>query len=81
MEQNYIKMDFSLESSQERTEHVKKIIANTPPERLNSTYLEKLADYIILAANKEDRKQSIIACIVIIVGVILGLVIWLAYIM
>ena len=58
MEQNYIKMDFSLESSQERTEHVKKIIANTPPERLNSTYLEKLADYIILAANKEDRKQN-----------------------
>ena len=42
MEQNYIKMDFSLESSQERTEHVKKIIANTPPERLNSTYLEKI---------------------------------------
>lgn len=32
---------------------------------------------------KEDRKQSIIACIVIIVGVIviLGLVIWLACIM
>ena len=58
MEQNYIKMDFSLESSQERTEHVRKIIANTPPERLNSTYLEKLADYIILAANKEDRKQN-----------------------
>lgn len=58
MEQNYIKMDFSLESAQERTEHVKKIIANTPPERLNSTYLEKLADYIILAANKEERKKG-----------------------
>ena len=57
-EQNYIKMDYSLQSPQERNEKVKEIIANTPSERLTSKYLEKLADYIIFAMDKEERKQK-----------------------
>lgn len=51
------KMDFSLNTPEERTAQVHKIIANTPPEKLTPTYLEKLADYIIFAIDKEERKQ------------------------
>ena len=54
----YIKMDFSLETPDERNELVKKIIKETPPERLTNSYLEKLADYIIFAMDKEERKKK-----------------------
>ena len=54
----YIKMDFSLETPAERNELVQKIIKETPPEKLTNTYLEKLADYIIFAMDKEERKQK-----------------------
>ena len=50
---SYIKMDFSLETPEERNELVKKIIADTPPEKLTQKYIEKLADYIIFAMDKE----------------------------
>ncbi len=53
----YIKMDWSLESPQERVAKVEEIIANTPSERLTPRYLEKLADYIVYAMDKEERKQ------------------------
>lgn len=54
----YIKMDFSLETPEERNQLVQKIINETPPERLTNSYLEKLADYIIFAMDKEERKQK-----------------------
>lgn len=54
----YIKMDFSLETPEERNEKVKEIIANTPQEKLTPKYLEKLADYIVFALDKEERKQK-----------------------
>lgn len=54
----YIKMDYSLETPEERNEKVKEIIANTPPERLTPKYLEKLADYIIFAMDKQERKEK-----------------------
>lgn len=52
------KLDYSLESSQERNELVKKIIDETPPEQLTNRYLEILADYIIFAMDKEERKKK-----------------------
>ena len=55
---SYIKMDFSLETPEERTKKVEEIIANTPPEKLTQYYLTKLADYIILAAVKQDKKKG-----------------------
>lgn len=55
---SYIKMDFSLESPEERKKKVEEIIANTPSDRLTPKYLEKLADYIIFAMDKEERKQK-----------------------
>lgn len=56
--QEYIKMDFSLETAEERKKKVEEIIANTPPERLTPTYLEKLSDYIVFAMDKEEKKQK-----------------------
>lgn len=55
---SHIKMDFSLETPEERTIKVQEIIANTPPEKLTSTYLTKLTDYIILASVKQDAKKG-----------------------
>lgn len=54
---NYIKMDYSLETPAERNQKVKEIIEQTPPEKLTSTYLDKLADYILDAINKEEKKE------------------------
>ena len=54
---NYIKMDFSLETSEERVKKVEEIIANTPPEKLNSVYLEKLTKYILFP--KKDKKKKL----------------------
>lgn len=55
---SYIKMDFSLESPEERVKKVEEIIANTPSDRLTQKYLTKLADYIVFAMDKEERKQK-----------------------
>lgn len=55
---DYIKMDYSLTTPQERNEKVKEIIANTPEERLTPAYLEKLADYIVFALDKEEKKSK-----------------------
>ena len=54
----YIKMDFSLETPEKKKKKVEEIIANTPPERLTPKYLEKLADYIIFAMDKQERKEK-----------------------
>ena len=54
----YIKMDFSLESPEERKQKVEEIIANTPPEKLTNRYLEKLTDYIIFAMDKQEKKDK-----------------------
>lgn len=56
--EDYIKMDYSLTTPQERNEKVKEIIANTPEERLTPAYLEKLADYIVFALDKEEKKSK-----------------------
>ena len=53
-----IKLDYTLTSPIERNELVKKIVAHTPPEKLTNRYLEILADYIIFAMDKEERKTK-----------------------
>lgn len=52
------KLDYSLQTPEERNELVKKIIDETPPEQLTNKYLEILSDYIIFAMDKEERKQK-----------------------
>lgn len=56
----YIKMDYTIESPQDRVRKVEEIIANTPSEKLTPRYLEKLSDYIIFAMDKEERKKKYI---------------------
>lgn len=55
---NYIKLDYTLETPEERNELVKKIVNELPEEQLTPKYLEILADYIIFAMDKEERKQK-----------------------
>lgn len=52
------KLDYTLESPEERKQLVEKIIDETPPEQLTNRYLEILADYIIFAMDKEERKTK-----------------------
>lgn len=56
---DHIKFDYTLETPEERNELVKKIIENTPPEKLTKMYLEKMADYILLACKKEIKEHNI----------------------
>ena len=53
-----IKLDYSLETPEERNQLVNKIIAETPPEELTPGYMEILANYLILCMEKQERKQK-----------------------
>ena len=50
-----IKLDYSIESPEERNELVKKILEDNPEP--NEKYLEVLADYLILCMEKQERKE------------------------
>lgn len=57
-EDNYIKMDWSLTTPEERRDKVQEIIDNTPPERLTPYYLGKMADYILYAVDQQEKKKG-----------------------
>lgn len=50
-----IKLDYTLETPEERNELVKKILEENPEP--NERYLEILADYLILCMEKQERKE------------------------
>lgn len=54
-----IKLDYKLKTCAERSDLVNKIVAQTPPERLTNRYLEILADYIMGAITKEEKKEKL----------------------
>ena len=56
--EEHIKMDYSLQTPAERQNLVEEIIKQTPPKKLTSSYLEKLADYILDAITKQERKEK-----------------------
>ena len=56
-EDNKIKLDYSITDPQKRVQIVSKIIENTPQEKLTSSYLNFLTDYIIFAMNKKEKKE------------------------
>lgn len=52
------KLDYSIESPQDRTTFVSNLLSSTDPSTLTSQYLETLADYLIIASEKQERKDS-----------------------
>ena len=50
-----IKLDYSLQTPEERNELVKTILEETPDP--SPAYLESLADYLILCMEKQERKE------------------------
>lgn len=50
-----IKLDYTLETPEERNELVKKILEENPDP--GEKYLEILADYLILCMEKQERKE------------------------
>lgn len=53
-----LKLDYTIQSPQERTALVQKIIQSLPPEKINNRYLEIMANYIIFAMTKEEKKEK-----------------------
>lgn len=58
MKQENLKLDYSLKTCEQRTDLVKKIVKNTPPEQLTNRYLEYLSNYIIAGMTKEEKKSK-----------------------
>ena len=58
--ENVIKLDYSIADPEERVKLVEKIIENTPQEKLTNKYLEILANYIIFAMTKKQKKEKTI---------------------
>lgn len=53
-----IKLDYTLQTPEERNELVKDILANTAEDEINEKYLEILADYLILCMEKQEKKEK-----------------------
>lgn len=56
--QDTIRLDYSIEDPEERVKLVEKIIENTPQSNLTNRYLEILANYIIFAMTKKQKKEK-----------------------
>ena len=57
-EDNYIKMDYSLDTVEERIDKVNEIISNTPSEKLTPKYLERLGDYLLKKVIDKTEKKK-----------------------
>ncbi len=57
-QEDVIKLDYSIEDPEERVKLVEKIVENTPPSKLTNKYLEILANYIIFAMTKKQKKEK-----------------------
>ena len=57
-QQEALKLDYTIQSPQDRVALVEKIIESTPPEKLTSHYLEIMSNYIIFAMTKMEKKQK-----------------------
>lgn len=53
-----MKLDYTLQSPEERNELVKQIIKQTPSEQLTEKYLQILSNYIIFAMDKQEKKTK-----------------------
>ena len=53
-----LKLDYTIQDPYARNELVKKIIDQTPEEKLTPKYLETLSNYLIFAMDKEERRRK-----------------------
>lgn len=60
IKQETIKLDYNIQSPQQRTALVYRIIESQPPEKLTHRYLQILSDYIVFALTKEQKRSKII---------------------
>ena len=51
-------LDYSLKTTEERINKVNEIIANTPPAKLTTQFLDRLSDYIIFTLDKQEKKEK-----------------------
>lgn len=58
VKKNYIKLNYDLETAEERVELVKEIVNNAEEGQLTPKYLEILSNYIIFAMNKEEKRKK-----------------------
>ena len=58
--EDYIKMDYTLPTAEERITKVNEILANTPQEKRTPLYLKKLSDYIVSAMTPAEKKEGLI---------------------
>lgn len=58
MQENNLKLDYTIQSPQQRTELVEKIIQATPADKLTNRYLQILANYMIFAMTKQEKKDK-----------------------
>lgn len=52
---NMLKLDYSIDSPEERCKLVQEILDTTPPSLKNNKFLESLASYIIFSVEKQNR--------------------------
>lgn len=60
MDRENNKLDYTIQSPEQRLKKVNQIIQNTPAERLTPKYLESMADYLVFAITKEEKKKKLI---------------------
>ena len=56
--QENLKLDYTIQSPQQRAELVKRIVQTTPAEKMTSRYLQILANYMIFAMTKQQKKDK-----------------------
>ena len=53
-----LKLDYTLQTAEERKNLVEQIVKQTPPDQITDKYMEILSDYIIFAMDKEEKKRK-----------------------
>ena len=58
MQESNLKLDYTIQSPQQRAELVKRIVQATPADKLTNRYLQILANYMIFAMTKQEKKDK-----------------------
>lgn len=51
-------LDYSLKTPEERNQHIKEILKDIPPQKLTSTYLNNITNYLLFVTEKDTTKQQ-----------------------